>query len=93
MTATDDDEIPFSDQLIELGFDFSTDGETMYLALGNSNLQIVVSMETNTRHDEYMMAQSLSLYWRYDKCSMHYGIRDKPTIGQIKTLITALKGE
>lgn len=97
-----DDDIPTTDDLYEMGFKFSIDGETMYHDLGMPNsLQVVCRVEGNSRSDMFGMALSLSLYWRYCglmpanynfKVSMTHCIRDNPTIYHVRTLIRALTG-
>lgn len=84
-----DDEIPTSDDLLAIGFEFS-DADCMYQYVGSNKTgpQVVVTLHDNSRRDDYMMAKSLSLYW-----TGSFGIRDNPTLGQIKTLLAALKGE
>lgn len=88
-----DDEIAGVDDLFKLGFDWSLDGESVFISLG-SGLEIDVGINTNTKSDEFNLATSLSLYWKIQpKVSGHYGIRDDPTIAQVRELLKALKGE
>jgi hypothetical protein len=92
----EDDEIPSSDDLQEIGFEWSSDGYSLYYKLGVGNIRIVCGVVTNLRSDYYLSVKSLSLYWKYygpNSVSMTYGIRDNPTLKQIVELIRALKGE
>lgn len=96
--ANPDDEVPWSDDLEKLGFEFS-DHDTMYLYCGSGRTgpQVVVTIESNTWRDDCGLAKSMSLYWTVSyhptKVSGTFGIRDNPTLGQIKALVAALKGE
>lgn len=90
-------EVPDTDQLEVLGFKFG-DETYMYLyPTTPDGLEVVVGIETNRRAYNYCMATSLSLHWSYTlptgKISQIFCLRDDPTIGQIKELIRALKGE
>lgn len=93
-----DDEVPWTDDLEKLGFEFS-DHDTMFMYCGanGDGPQVVVTVESNTFRDDCGLAKSLSLYWLVSrhptKVSGTFGIRDNPTLGQIKTLVGALKGE
>lgn len=90
--------VPSSDDLEALGFEFS-DADTMHLHCGihKTGPQVVVSLHGNSRRDDFMTAKSLSLFWTVSyhptKVSGTFGIRDNPTLGQIKALVAALKGE
>ncbi len=94
----EDDEIPITDDLEKMGFKFSSDGESMYHDLGIENgLHVLCAIETNTRSDNCGFTTSLALIWSnypsVPRVSMSYGIRDNPTVKQIKSLLAALKGE
>lgn len=97
-----DDEVPSTDDLEKLGFAFCDNGEAMYMHLGagGHGPELVVSIEQSQWADNYLSAKSVSLYWLVQPrtatsgaLSASFGIRDNPTIGQIKALVAALKGE
>lgn len=96
--AEADNEVPWSDDLEKLGFEFADPG-VMYLCVGpgRDGPQVVVTVEDNTFRDDFGLARSMSLYWRLadkpHRLSVQHSIRDNPTLGQIKNLVAALKGE
>lgn len=98
----EEEENPTTDDLDKLGFKFCDDGNAMYLplAVGGYGPELVVSIEQSQWSDNYLYAKSVSLYWVVQPrtatsgaLSGSFGIRDNPTIGQIKALVAALKGE
>jgi len=92
-----DNDIPNTDELLEIGFQFGPTGDYLYQYITPNGLEVVVNVETNRRADNYCMAVRLTLFWSYTalsgKIMLCQPIRDNPTLGQIKTLVTALKGE
>jgi hypothetical protein len=96
--VNDDDEIPSSDELLAIGFEFcDNDAMHQYVGVNNSGPKVVIVLHGNNRRDNFMMAKSLSLHWTVqfspNKISGTFSIRDNPTLGQIKDLLKALKGE
>jgi hypothetical protein len=93
-----DDWPAVSDDLEKLGFEFD-DEAVMSLRCGTipDCPQIVVRLHGNQRREDWMTAASVSLYWVVSrhptKASGSFGIRDNPTLRQIKELVAALKGE
>lgn len=93
-----DDAVPFTDEMEKLGFKFG-DGYMYMYPMGPQGLEIVIPYETNTGSDNHGYATSMSLHWSYTlatghgKISPSFHIRDNPTIGQIKAMVAALKGE
>lgn len=91
-----DDAVPFTDEMEALGFKFG-DGYMYMYPMGPQGLEIVIPYETNSRADNFCYATSMSLHWSYTtptgKISPCFSIRDNPTIGQIKAMVAALKGE
>jgi hypothetical protein len=91
-----DDAVPFTDEMEKLGFSYG-DGYMYMYPMGPQGLEIVIPYETNTRSDNHGYATSMSLHWSYTlptgKISPMFHIRDHPTIGQIKAMVEALKGE
>ncbi len=91
-------DVPSSDELEKIGFQFD-DENTMYqyVTKHGSGPQVIVSLEGNSRSDNFMFATGLSIYWIVSthptKISGSFSITDNPTMFQIMGLLKALRGE
>ena len=81
--------------LEEQGFKWESDGSA--LVFKTNGPEIICSIVTNERSDDWSLATSLSIHWEYrdstPKVGLHYAIDDNPTRAQVLRLLAALTEE
>lgn len=86
--SADDGEPADSTWAGERGFEWSSDGESMYRKCGP--LEVVLSGDIPTCEKQ----RHLAVFWRYPhstpKISQYYGLLDDPTCGDVRRLCAAL---